>query len=384
MRYDAHVGVVRSGQARARRVGPALAVSAASCVVPSIDLDGRPCPCVDGWVCNPDTMVCERTGGDGDADDSGGSDGTTVGETTVASGGADTASAPAFDVLAFTADWSTPTSIHWAWDVAGEEADFHAYEVWIATSEAALTAGTDVHVVDDTINPELSRWTLNNTTDIDAVVGTITDGLQPGVEYFARLHVLDTAGGRTSSPNVAVRSTTSAPVSAYVVFADDPPGGLTLPECMARVDSAPAQASTHHYAHVMRCDPELGTSCTTGGAPECWENLRLQNLPGEDLMLGNGEFTDAFVEAWVAIDGVDDAAAHGWWSELGIATGDGSWHVYRGLTLRADGTYRRYEIPLTQLGLTPETFDGIVTGFRVGSTFPDATTVRFDEVRIRW
>ena len=360
-------------------IGSGLVVALGSCTVPSLDLSGRPCPCLDDWVCNPDTRTCEpaaagSTGG-GDTSDA-------SSDPTAASG--DGSTSPGFHIVDFAGDWSTPTTIHWAWTVEGEEASFHAYEVWVATSEAALSSDADAVVFDATVNPELSRWILDNTNDPEPVAGTITDGLEPGTEYFARLFVLDTAGGRTASPNVAVRSTAALPVDEHVIYADDPPaGGLALPLCMTRTDAAPAAGSTHHYAHVMKCSPTLGSQCEEGGAAECWENLRLQNLPLSPLVLGDGEFAGAFLEAYVAIDGAS-AGAHGWWSEFGLQDATQQWHAYKGLTLRADGSYRRYEIPLSRLGLTADTFDGTAVGFRVGSTFPDGTTVRFDEVRVRW
>lgn len=363
-------------------------MSLCACIVPTLDLSGRPCPCVDGWQCDPSTQTCERgqagSTSVGDAGDSDTADNDTADNDPTLASSEDTAAATPFDVTEFAADWSTPTSIHWAWTIAGEEADFHAYEVWVATSEAALSDQNAVAVFDGSVNPELSRWILNNTNGTDAVLGTITDGLEPGVDYFARLFVLDTSGGRTHSPNVAVRATNTPPVSEAVIFADDPPGGQMYPECMQRVDTNAAAGSTHSYAHQMMCEPGVGSGCQGGGAPECWENLRLQNLTGPPLSIGGGEFADAFIEVYVAIDSTAVGDAHGWWSEVGIQGSDDVWHSVKALTIRADGAYRRYEIPLTQLGLTSDTFDGVVAGFRVGSTFPDATTVRFDEVRIRW
>jgi len=42
-----------------------LLVSA--CTVPEVDLDGRPCPCVDGYVCDDATNTCVADGEPGDA-----------------------------------------------------------------------------------------------------------------------------------------------------------------------------------------------------------------------------------------------------------------------------------------------------------------------------
>jgi len=41
----------------------AVGLVAGGCVVPDVDLAGRPCPCVTGWVCDEDTNTCLRSGG---------------------------------------------------------------------------------------------------------------------------------------------------------------------------------------------------------------------------------------------------------------------------------------------------------------------------------
>jgi hypothetical protein len=352
----------------------AVVAATAACVVPEIDLAGKACPCLDGWICDPATETCRRSSA---------STGTDAG-----SGMTGDVPAGLFDVLSFAGDWSTPESIHWTWSVAGEEADFHGWEVRLATSPEALDAGTDVLVFDGSLNPELDRFTLMNTQMVDAVTGTITDGLDPSTEYFARLHVLDTAGGRSSSLNVAVRSTTAPPNSAVEIFADESPfpPGFPLPECLERTDAEPYPGTTHHFSAVLNCDVSGVVSCTAtpGGAPECFENLRLQGMNLSLSSLAAGDFASAFLEVHVAIDAPDDVPAHGWWSELAVRGSAGNWPAIKGVTLRADGSYRRYQIPLTQLGLRADTFDGTVTGFRVGSRWQNGTRIRFDEVRIRW
>ncbi len=298
-----------------------------------------------------------------------------------ASGGTQTP----FEVVAFSADWSTPSSVHWIWELAGDEADFRAYEVWVATSPEALEQG-DVVIFDRTVNPELGRYSLANTSGVDLVVGTISDGLQPSTEYYGQLHVLDTAGGQTVSSNVAVRPTTAEPTSSRTLFADDDPfsAGFGLPECMQRTDVAPSEG-THHFELLVACSAQEMSVCeeVTEPAAECFENLRLQNLELPEANIGGGDFADAFLELDVAIVPPDDSPAHGWWGDISIQHGAG-WPGAQGITLRADGAYRRYQIPLSQMGLTPETFDGFVGGVRVGSQWRHGSVVRFDEVRLRW
>lgn len=37
-----------------------LLASTTSCTIPTLSLEGRPCPCAAGWVCDPPTAICTR------------------------------------------------------------------------------------------------------------------------------------------------------------------------------------------------------------------------------------------------------------------------------------------------------------------------------------
>ncbi|MBL4683381.1 MAG: hypothetical protein JKY37_02235, partial [Nannocystaceae bacterium] len=335
-----------------------MAVAALGCVVPDVDLAGKSCPCVEGWFCDASTQLCRSsTEPDPEGSGEGSSEGTD---------GEQTGPVVAFEIVEFSADWSTPESIHWTWQAEGSEAEFHAWELWIATSADAVDDESRATVFDGSINPELGRFTLANTSGISTVDRTITDLLQPSTEYFARLHVLDTAGGRTMSTNVAVRSTTAPPTDTLVIFADELPSpGYPVPAmCLALSDTAPLLGTERHLALDVQCDAAGEAVCAEEAqpAPECWENLRLQDLALTTNGLAGGDFADAFVELHVAIDAPGESPGHGWWSDIGIRRSDKTWTGHNGITLRADGEYRRYQIPLSQLRLDPEQFDGIVDG----------------------
>lgn len=343
----------------------ALVVLLTACVVADVDLEGKACPCAPGWTCDEPSQICVR---DDDGEQAG-----------------------AFEVVSFAADWSTPHAIHWTWEVVGDAADFHAWEVHLAASAEALDAGTDVIVVDGTTNPELDRFFLRNTESDEPVVGTVTRDLEPEREYFARLHVLDTAGGRSTSANVAVRATTAAPIDGVAIFADDEPfpPGYALPVCYARSDATP-HSGTHHYELVHGCTAGGDPSCThddPGATVECWENLRWQDMAidlGPDFAAS--EFNDAYIEMWVAIDVsavTSGAAGHGWWAQLRLRAADTLWS-YDPLTLPADGAYHRHELPLAQVGLDHATLGGVVQGLDVGSEWAHGTVIRVDEAWIRW
>jgi hypothetical protein len=352
-------------------------VAGSACVVGDIDLSGRACPCVEGWICDASTDTCRRPD-------------ELWGTTTEASGSASTSGSPAvgaFEILELAADWSTPNAIHWTWTVQGEAVDFHAWEIRVATSIEELDAGGGL-LFDGSINPELGRFTLKNTGDEEPVTATITDGLGPATEYFARLFVLDTAGGRSVSPNVAVRSTSMPAVDGEAIFADASPfpPGVARPEgCYVLTDSAPAIGSTLHYELHSFCDAAATPGCieVADGEPECWENLRLQDMSVPISGLTTGDFPDAYLELYIAIEAPPGVVGHGWWSELSVDAGDAIW-MYPGLTIRADGEYRRYQLPLTAFGLTAQSFASLAQGVRVGSTWASGSRIRVDEVFIRW
>ncbi len=345
------------------------------CVLPSVELDGKACPCEPGWTCDASTQTCRAAvdSADPESDATSGEPGTGAPQT------------PRFDILSFSADWSTPESIHWTWEVEGADEDFHAWALWLATDEAALDDEAEVLVFDGRSNPELDRFVLKNTQGIDPVVATLTRGLRPNTPYFARLFVFDTAGDRWQSPNVAVRSTTLQPNAERVLFDEEPLNGGAYPNpvCFQRTDAAPL-AGSHHYSLALRCDSDGDQTCEAGDpdVAECWENLRLENLGIGLDDLGGGDFTDAFLEFHLAID-TDDPEGHGWWSSAGLAIDETIFGVAP-LTFPADGTYHRFQIPLTQMGITLDAIADPIHSVRIGSQWQYGTTLRLDAVRVRW
>lgn len=376
----------------------AAILTASGCVLQEVDLEGKSCPCASGWMCDEATQTCVST-----LPAASGTTSTSGTETTAVSGmttgqvdpteaetGSSSSSGPPpsarFDVVEFAADWSTPNSIHWTWDVTGEEADFHAWTIWIATDQAALEDGEGALVFDGATNPELGRFALKNTQGVDPVVGALTRGLEPNTEYFARLIVEDTAGGQSRSANVAVRSTTGAPSEFATVFADEalPPGAYPLPACFSRSDASPHLGS-HHYALTLRCGADGLQTCDTADEKiaECWENLRLQDFSLPLTNIGGGDFGDAFLEFHLSIAAQPDVEGHAWWSVAQLNTADGTFG-YSPLTIPADGTYQRIQVPLSVLGMSAEDLAVPVNRFTLGSLWQNPSELRVDEVVVRW
>lgn len=373
-----------------------MSMLGAGCVLPAVDLEGKACPCAPGWVCDEASQTCRSSSSTSSS--SGPADGSTssaAGATTEiapassSSEGSTTGPGPIpgrFEVRSFSADWSTPESIHWTWDVIGDESDFFAWTLWLATDEAALGSGEAVLVFDGSTNPELDRYVLQNTEGVDPVVATLTRDLEPGTDYFAKLLVLDTSGGRSESPNIAVRSTTAQPTEQTPLFVDEPlpSGAYPLPACLSRTDVAP-HGGTHHLELDVQCDELAEFTCSMGDprVVECWENLRLQNMSVPLTGLGGGELADAFIEFHLSIEHGRSAEAHGWWSMAGIHLDDQGFS-FAPLTVPATGRYERFQIPLTVLGVDVENLSMPLTRVFVGSQWQGGAVLRIDDVRVRW
>lgn len=371
----------------------------AGCVLQPVGLEGKACPCASGWVCDEASQTCvvpaatETSSGavptttEASSEETSGTTGpdSTTGTDPRASSSGD-APQGQFEVLAFAADWSTPESIHWAFEVEGEEADFHARTLWLATDEASLESGEGVLVFDGGTNPELDRFALKNTKGFDIVVGTVTRGLQPDTDYFAKLFVFDTAGGVSESPNVAVRSTTAVPTQSIALFADAQLSGgpYPLPTCYTWSDASPYEG-THHYALELLCDSNADPTCVDPDPDvvDCWENLRLQNMTVSIASIGGGNLSDAFLDFALAVDPGERPEGHGWWSQAGIRLGEQGFSSAP-LTIPATATYERFQVPLTVLGVTLEDLDTPLERVFVGSRWLNGTQLRFDEAHIRW
>lgn len=343
-----------------------LVLAPLGCAVSGIDLDGKECPCVEGWECDVVSNVCVRAA--------------------AADGGGTSGQAPRFVIDSVSADWATPNSIHWVWDAQGAAEDFFAFEIRLATSTAALDDGTDVLLFDRDTNPELGRYVLDDTRGVDLVRGTVTDGLEPMTDYYARLTVLDTAGGQVSSSNIAVDSTPPLATQAVVIFSEQPPAGFAAPPCFSRSDDA-AFDGEFAYSINVACEAIDALGCSGQPAQaECFDFVRWQGL-GVDLGvgLGGGAFANAYLEFSLAIEPPPELPGEAWWTQIRVMGEDGSLGSYQpGPVFRADGMYRMYQIPLPQFGLTDSQLGSMLRELHIGSSWDTGSTIRVDEARLRW
>lgn len=355
-----------------RAGGLVLSTLAIACVG-ELPLDGLSCPCVDGWVCDTATNTCVQTpaGSGGTTSQGGGGAGGTGGM-----GGSVT---PGVIVVAnLRADWTTPNTILWRWDPSEDNSpdQLNAYEMVVGESEgdvAGRTGTARIFTVDE--NPELGRYLLPNTGAGDVVAKTITDGHDPDTNYFAQLTAIDTASNTTTS-NVAQGRTTLAASAEIVLFSEDPIGGFPLPSTFVRTAGCGYQSD--------QCLQWVNDACDT--TEECWENLRRQGLNIDANAISQGSFsTTAFIELAVA----NGSSFPGFWSETWMSVG-GAFFAFNAWTIRSGGEYRVYQFPLRILtdggvALDRDTLvAGGIEGFRVGTSWEGAATIRVDEVRIRW
>lgn len=285
---------------------------------------------------------------------------------------------PAITVGGLKAAWATPRMIRWSWSAGGSGAAHQRFELVTARSAADVISGAGTaRRWTGKDNPELDHFTLPHTGASDPVVSTLTDGHDPATTYHAQLHAIDTQGRRSSS---AVVSVTTAPAtqSSVVVFADADTKGYSIPAGFKRSTTHPYQGS-HHYSYTASC----GASKSA-----CWENLRRQDVKLPLSIGAAAHGSSALYEFAVACSG-----EHSYWSDLSLRFGGMSselWH-FKGWTLRCDGSYRLYQVPLRALSRQPqgplpvaEVNKGLFEFNTVGGRWTDGSWVHVDEIRIRW
>lgn len=360
----------------------------AACTIDPVDFAEKRCPCDLGFECEVARDRCVPAGSI--ARD----DGSTMDSGTDAPVVPPDAAGPGRVVIgALRAAWSTPNSIRWEWTVtAGTAADLFEYQLVLGTTAEAAQSGDGADVWTDDRNPELGRFLLPRGSAEDPVTFTTTDELDPDTEYFAVLRAIDTMGA-VSVSNVANARTSVTSLRSIDIFGDDwaAATGYYLPSCISVATSMPASGSAHvEYHHYCTA---MGAACSGDGSMQiCWENIRRQDLGISTAALTEGGFAQAYLEFSLSHDGMEPT----WWSDVQLWVGSGHF-TGAPLTYRNDGAYRRYQIKLTALRSTADdramTFadfrDGMggqlpIELFWVGAAWWHGSTLRFDDVAIRW
>lgn len=342
-----------------------LVTMLAGCVIDDIDQTGKACPCAGDYTCDALSMTCRR----GPGSVGGGDGGTSMpGEGVI-------------KVADLKVAWTTPNTIRWEWTPSSTAPDqLLRYELVVGTNMADIaTRAGGVQVFTDKQNPELGRYYLPRTGGQDTVVFTMSDGHQPATTYYGQLTAIDT-GGKTTVTNIAAAKTADPPTSSIDVFTDNPTKGYSIPAGVVWLTTPPNHSGAGHYQFDVGCD---------AGTQTCFDNLRRQDLQIGLGGISQGSFlTTAFVEVWVATDGMFTPYWCDLWLSLDGCGADCLYH-YSAWTMRNDGKYRVLQVPLRALMGTngAMTFDKLALGLfevSVGGEWSDGGHVYLADFRIRY
>lgn len=285
---------------------------------------------------------------------------------------------PACVVSELTVEWSTERVIAWRWENSGDETRFAAFELVLALSEEDVAdRGLTSRVFDSATNPELGFIGLPDTGS-DEVFRTMTRGLEPATEYFARIEAIDAVGLRSVS-DVTSGSTMATATNEVVLFSELESSGYFIPVDMVRSDVAPYQGNWHW---------EWTAIC--GAAERCFQILRRQDIEISLDALNAVDLDTAFYEFAIS----SDSSLPSYWSEARLWAGvEGDHtehpHTYGGFTIPFDGSYQLFQIPLRSMieagaSLSSEDLARGLFEFGVGCSWSDSRWGRLDELRIRW
>lgn len=329
-------------------MGAALLGAGSACSV-DVSLEGKRCPCAEGYECDVAQdrcvqQVCE----------------------------------PTFTTSGFSAMWSTPNTIQYGWVPEGAAEDFLRYEIVVAENEADLVSrqGT-ARVIGPETHPELAFYLRpQGGVPVDR---TMVLDLAPGTFYVARLFATDIRQCAFASELLATRTSDAA--TAQIALFDDviPSGAYALPPEGVVVEDGEI---VYTPANDPLCAPEEGAD------PVCGPPVRVQGLDvvlsqagPEAPGLSGGTFARAFLEIRVRNEG----EVHSHISEVslwpdGCSDQDGIYEL-AGFTLAANETYQSIQVPLTELSRVG---DGAPLTFGVLDVMAGGTSICGVAIGAQW
>ena len=353
-----------------------------------LDFTGKKCPCPQGWYCEEATQTCAAGDAPEDVDASLQDAAIDVADEpdvveAAAEVGADAeldvvdARPPSVVVTNLHAAWTTPNWVRWEWESAGVPDELFGFELVTGTSEQDVRdrIGSAVVWTADQ-NPELGRFFLPATGDEDPVVATLTSGHAPDTVYYGQLSAIDTGGNRSVS-EVASTRTIPTPGNVAVVFSETDIG-WGLPGSVALSDRFP-YAGTYHYDFMNVCET---------GETSCYENVGRQGFTVPVTEVSQTAFAStAYLEVALAVEGTTTS----YWSQVRIRFLDPDKTVwsYDTWTIRPDGTYHLYQIPLREFqnggsALPFEVLADPLWEMRLGGLWEAGARVSLDEIRVWW
>lgn len=335
-----------------------VAIASVSCTI-DVSIENKGCPCVDGYVCDLGLDRCVP----------------------------DTC-APKITVEDFRAVWSTSNTIRWGWTPRGEEADFLAYELWVAPTQPELASDARrVYGVEH--NPELGFFSTSAET-----MTTGSDGLEPGTSYVAHLRATDNTLC-TSGTALVAESTLLDPQSSITLFRDTIPEGGELapgPPVFDVANDAEGAHLLYDVAQDVECNPDVDDPAALCGQP-----LRLRRLdrnlardPAQPAAGGLRGVNDAFLELRVSNTSPVPSFYTEVWLRFGDCFGE-QLYEWDNWAMRSDGEYFTVQVPLVELRSAtgqPLTFDVVESAtlceVAVGAQWHKNGRARVDDIVIRY
>jgi hypothetical protein len=339
-------------------------------------LEGKRCPCAEGWECDPARNMCRRKTCD-----------------------------PKLRVSSLEPSWATAHSIRWQWEASGVKEDFLRYELWLAENEADLLARSGTaRLIDGAQNPDIAFWDMWLTGD--PVTSAITRGLEASTsvvarEYWAQVVAIDVALCASES-NLAAQRTVPEAVNHIDLFENTLLPGTVLEPPALKLQSEELvyrACEDHGEGEPDRCgDTETDTSAISG-QPLKVSGFSLgvaEDVPGQ-ARITNGTFADAYLAARVRLAGDIPAVFAGLWLTVGTCI-DGDFQHYKlnGFVMPNGDTWVDLELPLsalegetsgaplTYVELEGTTGAGPVCGFAVEGQWHESAVVRIDDVVLRF
>jgi hypothetical protein len=358
-----------------------VVLAAGACSVDDLDLTGKRCPCVAGFVCDTTTDTCVPSGTiDGAVPDG------FVPDRAIADAGNGK-----IVVYNLRPTWTTANGIRWDWQALGERAEFEKFVIVTGpTAEAVRARSSATTELGPNENPELGIYSGRVTGDAQPPLSlwSVSDGHKEGATIFAQVLAYDKAGGTTSSDVASAQ--TSKPKAVLPIFDNQLlDGGTPSP--------ADFDLSTKNTY------PDGGGSCLerpvacAGGAPSCAQEVGVAGYNGRTLTaLDTTDFDGAFLE--IAIRG---RAPAGSFNEVVLALGadncgDPCRMRQAGWFFRTkEDEWRLVQVPLKNLRRNDGAGAALnfqelqnrnyrVNGFFLGGTWSNGATIAVDNVRVRW
>jgi hypothetical protein len=338
--------------------------------IPDVSLEGKRCPCAEGYVCDALRDTCARS-----------------------------ACTPALTIADFTASWATAHTIRWQWQPSGPSASFLRYELVVAESEADLASRQGSARV---IGPEENEELGYHQFPVVGGVVTVTEArdLVPDTIHYAQLYVVDVNQCGAASAVVA-RSTTPEPLGRIVLFDDEiPAGGYLVPGAPAF--ALVADAGGAHLAYDAAIDAECvpSTADPEDVRATCGQPLRVQEFaievardPAQPQLnrLTDQTFGSAYLELALAFESPIPAYYAVPWLALGACAEDA---IYRFEALTVPLGEHALEVPLAAMtsasgpldypAIDTQTDGTPVCGIAISAQWHKTSTLRIDSVAIRY